>query len=673
MSQWRRPLLAAFGAAALLVLTAGCDGPPATPTGPTDAAAPTAGHEDPAMPPRVDVPQGLDPHWLEGRRQAQLAGKGNAGVYRDFRFTNRRAESGITYLSRVPDDAAKTFTAAHYDHGTGMAVADVDGDGLTDLYFVSQIGPNALWRNVGDGTFEDITAVAGVAVPDKIGSAAAFADVDNDGDPDLYVTTIRRGNHLFENDGSGRFTDVTEASGLGYSGHSGAGMFFDYDRDGRLDLFLSNIGTFTTDNLLTTTFYLPGISLSNGELEFYDSVDDAFGGHLRAARNDRSELYHNEGGRSFKNVTDATGLVDNGWNGDATVIDANEDGWPDVYVLNMQGNDELWQNEGGQRFTPQRAAMFPRTPWGSMGAKSFDLDNDGHLDLFVTDMHSDMSQESDPADEKRKSVMIWPEEFTVTGGASIWGNAFYRNLGGGAFEEVSDAIGAEMYWPWGLSVGDLNADGFDDAFIAGGMGYPSRYGTNSVLMNDAGKALLDSEFILGVEPRLNAEFAGPQFALDCSGADITHVDCIGREGRIMVWGALSSRSSAIFDIEGDGDLDIVAAEINSPPLVLVSDLAQVRPDTTHVIVRLTGTQSNRDGLGSKVTVTAGDKRIVQVFDGNTGYLAHGLLPMYFGLDGAATADAVEVVWPSGATQTVDGPFESGATIEIEEQAADAEG
>ena len=139
-----------------------------------------------------------------------------AGVaaFHDFQFTDRLSASGITFRHRIVDDAGKTYKAAHYDHGNGLAIADVDGDGRTDLYFVNQVGGNQLWRNAGGGRFEDITASAGVAVPGKVSVSAGFADIDNDGDVDLYVTTVRGGNVLFENDGKGRFRDITAAAGL---------------------------------------------------------------------------------------------------------------------------------------------------------------------------------------------------------------------------------------------------------------------------------------------------------------------------------------------------------------------------------------------------------------------------------------------------------------------------
>ena len=194
------------------------------------------------------VPDDLrDTSWLEKLRDAQVKAASGVTAFHDFQFTDRLAESGISFQHRVVDDAGKTYKAAHYDHGNGLAIADVDGDGLTDIYFVNQVGGNQLWKNVGGGKFQDITASAGVAVSGAVGVSASFADIDNDGDADLYVTTVRAGNRLFENDGQGRFRDISAASGLGYVGHSSGAVFFDYDRDGRLDLFLVNVGRYTTD------------------------------------------------------------------------------------------------------------------------------------------------------------------------------------------------------------------------------------------------------------------------------------------------------------------------------------------------------------------------------------------------------------------------------------------
>ena len=187
--------------------------------------------------------------WL--RRLAADQAKALSGVttFHDFQFTDRLAASGITFKHRIVDDAGKTYKAAHYDHGNGIAMADVDGDGLLDIYFVSQVGGNQLWKNLGGGKFQDITASAGVAAADKVSVSASFADIDNDGDPDLYVTTVRGGNMMFENDGHGHFKDITAAAGLTYVGHSSSAVFFDYDHDGKLDLFLVNVGRYTTNKI----------------------------------------------------------------------------------------------------------------------------------------------------------------------------------------------------------------------------------------------------------------------------------------------------------------------------------------------------------------------------------------------------------------------------------------
>ena len=599
------------------------------------------------------VPSNLtDTSWLDRLRQAQLKAIAGAPVFHDFQFTDRRAESGITFRHRIVDDAGRTYKAAHYDHGNGVAIADVDGDGLLDIYFVSQVGGNQLWRNRGGGRFEDITASAGVGVPGRIGVSASFADIDNDGDQDLYVTTVRGGNVLFENDGHGHFKDISAASGLNYVGHSSSAVFFDYDHDGRLDLFLVNVGRYTTDTVA-------------GDVDkYFVAFEDAVSGHLKPERAEASVLYHNEGGNRFVDVSRATGLRDFSWSGDASVIDGNDDGWPDLYVLNMEGDDQYYENVGGRRFVKKSRLLFPRTSWGSMGIKVFDFNNDGRLDVFVTDMHSDMSEMTGPELDGMKSEMKWPVSFRGSGRTSIWGNTFFLKDGPGKYREVSDAIGAENYCPWGPSIGDLNADGFQDAFIASGMNYPERYMVNSVKLNDRGKRFVDAEFALGVEPRQGG-LATPFFELDASGRDKAHRDAVGETGHVTIWGSRASRSSAIFDLDGDGDLDIVTNEFNAAPMVLVSNLTE-KASVHYVAIALTGTTSNRNGLGAVVKVTAGGTTYTQVMDGNSGYLSHSVYPLYFGLGTAERVDRIDIVWPSGKRQTVQAPIKINSRVEVRE-------
>ena len=599
------------------------------------------------------VPPDLeDTAWLEARREAQLKAAARASVFHDFQFTDRVAESGISFRHRIVDDAGKTYKAAHYDHGNGLAVADVDGDGRLDIYFLNQVGGNGLMRNLGSGRFEDITASAGVAVPGKVSVSASFADVDNDGDPDLFVTTVRGGNMLFENDGKGRFRDISAASGLDYVGHSSGAVFFDYDRDGLLDLFLLNIGRYTTDTTAGEGY------------TFYVAFEDAFSGHLKPERTERSILYRNGGKNRFVDVSAKTGLSDAAWTGDASAVDVNDDGWPDLYLVNMQGDDEYYENVGGTRFERKSREVFPRTSWGSMGIKVFDVNNDGRMDIFVTDMHSDMSEIVGPELEKLKSDMQWPVEFRGTGKTSIWGNSFFLKEGPGRFREVSDLLNLENYCPWGPSVGDLNADGFDDVFIASGMNYPVRYMVNTVRLNDKGTRFMDAEFVLGIEPRQGG-VTTPFFELDASGRDKDHPDAAGATGHVTVWGARGSRSSVIFDIDGDGDLDIVTNEFNAAPMVLVSNLSVKKP-VRYLTVELTGTASNRDGLGAVVTVTAGGAAYTKVMDGKSGYLSQSAYPLYFGLAGAERVESIDVAWPSGRRQRVETPITLNSVIDLRE-------
>lgn len=622
----------------------------------------------------VYIPDGVETsEWLSARRAEQLATRDDFLTFNDFSFEDIQPTSGVSFLHRIVDDAGKYYKPVHYDHGNGIAVADVDTDGLLDVYIVSQAGPNGLYRNLGGGRFEDITEDAGVSVVEPIGVTASFADFDNDGDADLYVTNVRSPNRLFENDGDGRFTDISASSGLDYDGHSSGAVVFDYDRDGLLDVFLTVIGQYTGDDLVETTGTVEEERIDGFTPRYRLGFEDAFQGHLVADRLRPSRLFHNDGANRFTDVTDRVGLQDVGFSGDATATDFNNDGWPDLYVLNMQGHDHYWVNEGGRTFVDRSGDVFPNTPWGAMGVKSFDYDNDGDMDMMLTDMHSDMSLNllAGP-DEKRKAEWLvgeWTEELLRSEGRSVFGNAFFRNNGDGSFDEVSDDVNAENFWPWGLSVGDLNADGWQDVFIATSMSFPFRYQVNSVLVNNADGRFMDAEYLLGVEPRRNGALVKPWFALDCAGADRDHPECAGRNGDVEVWGALGTRSSVILDLDDDGDLDIVTNEFGSVPQVLRSNLdEQLGDDLRFLKVGLVGTRSNRDGLGAKVSISAGDRRWTQVQDGKSGYLSQSRMPLYFGLGDAEAIDRIEVTWPSGLTTSVEGPLAINTEVTITEPA-----
>jgi hypothetical protein len=576
-------------------------------------------------------------HWLATAAPPRPARDRAPG----FRAVTR--EAGIAYrMNFLPGEQGEKFKINLYDHGCGVAVADYDGDGRDDIYFCNQLGENALYRNNGDGTFSDVTHKAGVALGDRICVAAAFADTLNKGRQDLYVTSTRGGNVFFRNQGDGTFRDATKEAGLTHVGHSQTATFFDYDNDGYLDLLLTNSAKWTEDTADASGRYYPGAAKLKA---------------LARSPKEYNVLYHNNGDGTFTDVTEKARVKGRGWGGDVAVFDYDEDGWPDVLITNMFGASQLYHNNGDGSFTDVTKETLGRTSWGAIGSKTFDFANDGHLDLLIVDMHSDMwppSGEFDVPDvmksmarrkfptplgpmrdlDPRLGAQVereFVDLFQIQYKEVLFGNTLFHNLGGGKFEEVSDRAGVETFWPWGIATGDFDSDGHEDIFLPAGMGYPYFYWPNSLLMNKGNGTFTDRAAAEGIEPPPGGIYLP---------------DKIGDQRA-----ARSSRCAVTADFTGDGRLDLVVNNFNDAPYLFRNEF----PRRHYVEFRLRGTKSNRDAVGAVVKLTMGSEVMVRQVQAAGGYLSQSSKTLHFGLGERMVIDRAELRWPSGRRQTIDHP------------------
>jgi hypothetical protein len=520
------------------------------------------------------------------------------------RFVDVARQAGLVHPSVYGGLDRKRFIIE--TNGAGAAFLDYDNDGWLDALVLSgtqleegerrdrrwapgEAPTNRLYRNRRDGRFADATDAAGLR---RTGwaSAVCAGDYDNDGWTDLFLTYYGQ-NVLYRNE-RGRFVDVTAAAGLAAPGTRwGSGCtFVDYDRDGRLDLFVANYLVLDLASALE-----PG----QGANCLWKGVPVNCG--PKGLASDVNLLFHNEGDGSFRDVSEASGIskVAGRYSMTAAAADLDGDGWTDIYVACDSTAAILYRNNRDGTFTDvalsSGAALSELgNEQAGMGLGVGDFDRDGVLDLFKTHFADDIP-------------------------------ALYRGLGRGLFEDVAAASGLGVqnrHVEWGAGTHDLDDDGWPDLLYATGNvypeieaklpGYPHR-GPKIVFRNLAGGRFED------VSAR-----SGP-------GATTPH----------------SSRGAAFGDYDEDGDVDVLVMNMNEPPSLLRNEYAG---GNGWLGVRLVGTRSNRSGIGATVLVEAGGRRTARAVLSQSSYYSHDDLRLHFGLGAASRADVVEIRWPSGGRE-----------------------
>ena len=527
-------------------------------------------------------------------RTAQQAPPSSAVLFRDI-----TTAAGIAFQHHAAPE--KKFIVESMSGG--VAVFDYDNDGLPDIYFVDSLtvetahdpkaARSALYRNRGNGRFEDVTDRSGLAHPGW-GMGVCTADQDGDGWQDLYVTALG-GNHLYRNRHDGTFEDVTERAGVAVGGWSAGCGFADYDRDGRLDLFVSRYVRIDLAHLpefgRDKTCQYRGMAVQCGP---------------RGLPGESDVLFHNDGNGRYTDVSQPAGVSDprGSFGLGIAWFDVNDDGWPDLYVANDSMPNFMYVNQKNGTFKEQAfplgvAVSEDGAEQGSMGVALGDYDHSGRFSLFVTNF----------ADEY---------------------NALYRNDG----EHFSDlsfrsrtAASSLPYVGWGDAFLDYDNDTWADLIAVNGhvypqlerlkTGAPAGYRQRKLLYHNRGDGTFDDVSIR-------------------YGSALT-------EERV-------SRGLAIGDLDNDGGIDVVINDLDGAPQVLHNELA---PRGSWVIVRVKGAAPNTDAIGAVITVTAGAVRQRAVVQSGASYISQNDMRQHFGLGAAQTIDAIEVKWPDGSRTTRD--------------------
>jgi len=544
--------------------------------------------------------------------------------------------TGVNFVNQLPEKPDfNILNYLYYYDGGGVAVGDVDGDGLQDLYFTSNLGPNKLYRNRGNYNFEDITDKAGVADPDGWKSGVTMADVNGDGRVDIYVSgvdylTMHGRNVLYINNGNGTFTNRTNEYGLDHSGYSTQVVFFDYDGDGDLDMYL-----------LDHTVHTQRAIESQAQ---------------RGAKTTRTSdhLFRN-GGNHFTDVTEAAGIRDgiDGYGLGVVASDLNGDGCPDLYVANdFQGDDYLWMNNCNGTFTESLAKSIGHTSRFSMGVDAADFNNDGRPDIVSLDMLPER-EEILKTSANAESFNIYNMKLEAGYHPQYARNALQLNRGKGKFSEIGYLGGVSATdWSWAALFADLDNDGRKDLFITNGI---YRRPNDMDYISYVGNEAVQASLAQGVsEKNISLLQKMPQVPLANyayhNNGDLTFTNMA------EAWGLAQpgfSNGAAYVDLNNTGELDLVVNNINAPASIYRNRSHEMNGNS-YLTVALRGSGANTAGIGAKVIVKDHGTTQLLEQEPTRGFLSSVDPRLHFGLGKSKQIDSLIVVWPDRRFQVLTG-------------------
>ncbi len=557
------------------------------------------------------------------------------------------AESGLSFVNNIRETIDNNLiTNVNIYNGGGVATADFNNDGRTDIFLVASNGPNALYLNEGGLRFRDVTETAGLLAPEGFKTAAVAVDINADGWMDLYLcragTNIGpedRRNLLFVNNRNGTFTDRAAAYGLDNPSLSVGANFFDYDLDGDLDLYLLNTPT--------TQSYISQLNLNR------DNVTGQVRPNILPVDElDSDRLFRNNGNGTFSDVSRQAGIWNLGYSQSVAVSDINRDGYPEVYVANDYVQpDQLYLNNGDGTFTDRLADFFRHTAQHTMGTDIADFDNDGHLDLVSLDMapvrHYRRKTTTNTNSQSRYNTIIQYGYFEP-----VVRNTLQRNNGDGTFSDIACLAGiAHTDWSWGCLLFDIDNDGFKDLAVSNGFR----------------REVTDADFMNFTYPQLSAQSKVKPFrTLD----DIVRYIPVYKvrnfvyrntggwkfEDKTGEWLTVPpswSNGAAYADFDGDGDLEWIVNNLEEPPF-LYENLSAGRPDAHFLQLRLLGRGANPSAIGAAVTLKAGSVTQFQELHTTRGIFSTVEPLLHFGLGTYEGPVDLEIRWPDGTQIRLDG-------------------